>query len=201
MNNRPHYVYVAASDRLLAWSKEEFDRVVVKVGISERPTMREMGLNGTHPTTGAYVHPCCGCSDWKIVALKQTPTRDDAEDLEGRFIAAFEPFDAYVRHAVPWPLPFKGAGEGELLLLPEKTPVGVELARFDADVRDLYLAGRSGLLRAVQVIEPEVDEWVDDEELEFRRERDDYVTGAEHDRHEAQDRAALSRESGHYYED
>ncbi|USU06555.1 hypothetical protein NF699_07835 [Sphingomonadaceae bacterium OTU29LAMAA1] len=201
MNNRPHYVYVAASDRLLAWSKEEFDRVVVKVGISERPTMREIGLNGRHPTTGEPVPPCCGCSDWKVVAFKQTPTKNDAKNLEERFIAAFEPFDAYVRHAVPWPLPFKGAGESELLLFPEKSPVGAELARFDADVRDLYIAGRSGFLTAVQVIEPEVDDCVGDEELEVDRERGDHAMDAEHDRHEAQDRAALSRESGHFYED
>jgi hypothetical protein len=201
MRERPHYVYVAASDRLLTWSKEAFDRIAVKVGISQDPSSRVIGLNGRHPITGQPVPPCCGCTDWVILASTWTPSEESAEDLEERFIASFEPFDAYVDHAPPWPLPFKGAGEGELVLLPERPLVGMELRRLDADLRHLYSQAFAELPSAIETTEPEDYGYLDDEQMEAKREWEEHVAGSVRDSHEAQDRAALSRESGHFYED
>lgn len=201
MKDRPHYVYVAASDRLLTWSREAFDRAAVKVGISQDPSSRVIGLNGRHPITGQPVPPCCGCSDWVILAETWTCSEESAEDLERRFMASFEPFDAYVDHAPPWPLPFKGAGEGELVLLPEQPLVGMELSRLDADLRHLYSEAFAELPSAIETGEPEGYGYLDDEQTEAKREWEDHVAGSVRDSQEAQDRAALSRESGHYYED
>ncbi len=201
MKERPHYVYVAASDRLLTWSKEAFDRIAVKVGISQDPSSRVIGLNGRHPITGQPVLPCCGCTDWVILASTGTSSEKSAEDLEERFMASFEPFDAYVDHAPPWPLPFKGAGEGELVLLPERPLVGMELRTLDAELRDLYSRAFSRLPSAIETSEPEEYGYLDDEQMEAKREWEEYVAGSVHDSREAQDRAALARENGHYYED
>ncbi|HZF95052.1 MAG TPA: hypothetical protein VEZ20_09290 [Allosphingosinicella sp.] len=194
-----HRVYIAASHALLTWSSEQFGRFAVKVGTSRDPSVREVFLNGRNPYGGGALPPCCGCSDWQVVAVFEVASRDAAEDLEARFKAAFDPFDAYGRHAPPWLRSVKSAGESDLVLLPERAVQGEALRALDKDVRDLYFAARSELYRAVRAVEDPAAEDADEEAEEERRARREYEQGEEDIVRENLDCAERANDTGSYY--
>ena len=201
MKNFPHFVYVAASNRLISWTSGALDRVVIKVGISHRPRSRITGLNGAHPRTGLPVAACCGCRDWQLITEVGKASKECAEDLEERFIQAFDLFDAYGRHAPPWRLPSKPAGEGELVCLPQKALMGAELANLDTDIRDLYLSARAKAHLLLADGSNELKPSLNDNDPQGLLDREAFMSDGRDDIHEQQDRAALANEEGFYYED
>lgn len=199
-----HYVYIAASNAMLSWTNADFGRSAIKVGTTWNPADRELYLSGKDPHFRRAVPSCCGCRDWKVVSDVEVASKNVALDLERRLKAAFDPLDVYGRHVPPFPLSSKSAGESDLVLLPAKPLVGVELSALDDDVRSLYINGRSRMYAAVRAAAERSDvddDHVDDEQREIDRERDLHLRGERETRAEDQDRAARAAEDGAYYQD
>ena len=186
-----HHVYIAASSSLLDWSTDTDGRLAVKVGESRNPDDRESFLSGRHPRTGGHGRACGGFNDWKVVADKLVPSRDDALDLEERFKASFAPAN----------LDMIGAGESDIVLLPVERLTGEKLAKLDADVRELYAAASSGLYRAIRSAAPKEEPYISDEQREADRDRAEFEDDEAETRAENEDRAESHRDGGFYYED
>jgi hypothetical protein len=186
-----HFVYIASSSRLLDLSGETHGRPAIKVGESWNPADREIYLNGRVPRSNGHVRSCGGFDDWKVVAEKIVASKEDGEDIEERFKAAFDPAN----------LDRVGNGESDIVLLPEKKLVGEALAKLDADVRELYLAAYSRMYAAVKAAPERVEPYPTEEEQEANRTYNEYRGDAEDDWLENQHRAAINQEDGFYYED
>jgi hypothetical protein len=167
-----HFVYIAASDGLMTFTTERFDRFAIKVGASGNPSDREAFLSGRNPQTGDRVPACCGFDDWKVVARKLLATKADAEDLEARFKDAFDPFLDFVRDDPEWHRPVRGNGESDVVLLPSNIFNYPKRHELDADVRDLLIAGRSNMFSAIRPSVGLDDLGHSDEEEEWQRERE-----------------------------
>ncbi|MEN2749131.1 hypothetical protein [Sphingomonas sp. T9W2] len=183
-----HYVYIATSPDLLDWSGRTHGRPAVKVGETWNPADREIWLSGRNPRSGNLVRACAGYRDWKVVAEREVASIDEALEIEAVFKTAFDP--AHIDRI--------GAGETDIVLLPEPTLSDEQIASLHPLIRDLYKAARSRMHRP----ERQRDEHdVTDRQREIQR--DIAVSDADHchDRGENEDRSARDREDGWYYED
>lgn len=178
------------SRALLDWAGENRGRHAIKVGETWNPRDREIWLSGRDPRRGGTVRACAGHRDWKVVAEAAVETKTVALDLEARFKASFAPVE-FGR---------VGAGESDLVLLPDRPLVGAELAALDDDVRRLYLEGRAKMWDGVRFAPEPEDHHVGADE-DDDRDRNDFYRDEEDDRAERLDRAARAREDGIYYED
>lgn len=189
-----HYVYIATSTNLLDWAGQTHGRAAVKVGESWNPADREIWLSGRPSRGVTYVRPCAGFEDWKVIAEKGVATRDDGLEIEAIFKTAFDP--AY--------FPRSGAGEGDIVLLPEPPLSANQIAALHPAIRDLYMAARSRMHvpdRAEDGLYAIHGDYVSDEDRELQRDMDLYGSDRGHDRSENQDRSARESEEGWYYED
>lgn len=193
-----HYIYIAASDDLMTWTKEKFDRFAIKVGESANPAEREGFLGGRNELTGASVRACCGFGDWKIVARRLLSSKDEAQDLEARFKAKFDKLNDFVRGDPDWRRSTGGNGESDVLLLPHDI-FHAGRGDLDLDVRDLLIAGRSNMFSAVKPTKDPEPRVLSDREEERERVRKLYEQDERDQGRENMDRAAALHEDGSYY--
>ena len=188
----PHYVYIATSSRLLDWAGSIYGRAAIKVGESANPSVRESWLRGRNPHQGTNVRPCAGHDDWKVVAERRVANRDEALDLEGIFKTAFEPADTGMT----------GAGEGDIVLLPDPPLTEEGIRRLHPAIRDLYKAARSRMHQPPREGAHEHDPpYVSDEQRDVERDVDLLRRDLADDHREGEERDDLDREDGWYYED
>jgi len=183
-----HYVYIATSPDLLDWSSQVHGRPAVKVGETRNLANREIWLSGRDPWSGNVVPACAGYDDWKIVANRKVTSIDEALEIEAIFKTAFDP--AHIDRV--------GAGESDIVLLPEPTLSEEQIAGLHPGIRDLYRQARSRMHRPARERE---EAYVTDHEREVQRDIDTHDADRHHDRGENEDRSVRDREDGWYYED
>ncbi|WP_454279013.1 hypothetical protein [Sphingomonas sp. Marseille-Q8236] len=183
-----HYVYIATSPDLLDWSGSIHGCPAVKVGETWNPANREIWLSGRDPGSGSLVRACAGHDDWKIVAEREVASLDEALEIEAIFKTAFHP--ARIDRV--------GAGETDIVLLPEPTLSDESIARLHPLIRDLYKAARSRM--HIPARERDVP-YVTDHEREVQRDIDLHESDRDHDRGENENRSERQQEDGWYYED
>lgn len=182
------YVYIATSPDLLDWSGRTRGRPAVKVGETWNPADREIWLSGRDSRSGISVRACAGYRDWTIVAEQMVTSLDDALEIEAIFKTAFDP--AHIDKV--------GAGESDIVLLPEPTLSDEKIAGLHPLIRDLYKAARSRMHRPPR---ERGEPYVADHQQGVQRDIDLHNSDRHHDRDENEDRKARAQDDGWYYED